>query len=82
MIKKTKKSLQEEVRVLQKELEYIKAKEKKAKEKPLYVVYPEHDYADLWYRKNEKDIYFRGVIFALYCYCRPDGQLYGWRTVL
>ena len=33
-------------------------------------------------RKNEKDIYFRGVIFALYCYCRPDGQLYGWRTIL
>ena len=56
MIKKTKKSLQEEVRVLQKELEYIKAKEKKAKEKPLYVVYPEHDYADLWYRNNKKDI--------------------------
>ena len=52
----TKKNLQEQVRVLQKELSSFKAEQKKQREKPLYVVYPEHDYCERWYEENRKDI--------------------------
>ena len=58
MIKKTKKDLQKEVEDLQFEVNRFKMKEKEKENnpKPIYVVYPEKDYCEGWYKENSSNI--------------------------